>query len=99
MSGPLVASVTRFSAGIRSRPVANGGKCCGENYGNSQGLGLGASPFYTSASATDAVDGNALASFLPSEFLRMQVLVQWERGMRFFTTTLFMCHRYLSSHQ
>lgn len=35
-----------------------------ENYGNSQGLGLGASPFYTSASATDAVDGNALASFL-----------------------------------
>jgi outer membrane receptor protein involved in Fe transport len=35
-----------------------------ENYGNSQGLGMGASPFYTAASATDAVDGNALASFL-----------------------------------
>ena len=35
-----------------------------ENYGNSQGLGMGASPFFTSASATDATDGNALASFL-----------------------------------
>jgi len=35
-----------------------------ENYGNSQGLGLNASPFYTAASATDSVDGNALASFL-----------------------------------
>lgn len=35
-----------------------------ENYGNSQGLNMGASPFFTSASATDAKDGNALASFL-----------------------------------
>ena len=35
-----------------------------ENYGNSQGLGVNASPFYTSASATDSVDGNALASFM-----------------------------------
>jgi hypothetical protein len=33
------------------------------NYGNSQGLGLSASPFYTAASATDSVNGNALASF------------------------------------
>ena len=35
-----------------------------ENYGNSQGLGMGASPFYTAANASDAVNGNALASFL-----------------------------------
>jgi hypothetical protein len=35
-----------------------------ENYGNSQGLGLNATTFYTAASATDTVDGNALASFL-----------------------------------
>ena len=34
------------------------------NYGNSQGLGIGASPFYTASSATDATTGNALASFL-----------------------------------
>lgn len=35
-----------------------------ENYGNSQGLNLGATPFYTAANASDTVDGNALASFL-----------------------------------
>lgn len=35
-----------------------------ENYGNSQGLNLSASPFYTAANASDSVDGNALASFL-----------------------------------
>lgn len=35
-----------------------------ENYGNSQGLSLSASPFYTSANASDSTDGNALASFL-----------------------------------
>jgi Carboxypeptidase regulatory-like domain len=35
-----------------------------ENYGNSQGLSMSATPFYTSANATDAADGNALASFL-----------------------------------
>ncbi len=35
-----------------------------ENYGNSQGLGLNASPFYTAANASDTKNGNALASFL-----------------------------------
>lgn len=35
-----------------------------ENYSNSQGLGINASPFYTASSATDATTGNALASFL-----------------------------------
>jgi hypothetical protein len=33
-------------------------------YGNSQGLGLNASPFFTASSATDSSTGNALASFL-----------------------------------
>jgi hypothetical protein len=35
-----------------------------ENYGNSQGLGVNATPFYTASSATDSTTGNALASFL-----------------------------------
>lgn len=35
-----------------------------ENYGNSQGLTMGASPYYTAANASDSKDGNALASFL-----------------------------------
>lgn len=35
-----------------------------ESYGNSQGLGINATPFYTAASATDSAHGNALASFL-----------------------------------
>ncbi len=35
-----------------------------ENYNNSQGLGVNASPFYTASSPTDATTGNALASFL-----------------------------------
>jgi hypothetical protein len=35
-----------------------------ESYGNSQGLGINATPFYTAASATDTAHGNALASFL-----------------------------------
>lgn len=34
------------------------------NYGNNQGLGINASPFYTASSPTDATTGNALASFL-----------------------------------
>ena len=35
-----------------------------ENYGNSQGVSINATPFYTAASAVDSADGNALASFL-----------------------------------
>jgi hypothetical protein len=35
-----------------------------ESYGNSQGLNLSASPFYTASSPTDSTTGNALASFL-----------------------------------
>ena len=35
-----------------------------EGYGNSQGLGLNATPFFTASSATDNVNGNALASFI-----------------------------------
>jgi len=35
-----------------------------ESYGNSQGLGINASPFYTAASSSDSQHGNALASFL-----------------------------------
>ncbi len=35
-----------------------------ESYGNSQGIGLNATPFYTSSSAIDKVHGNALASFM-----------------------------------
>ena len=34
------------------------------NYGNSQGLGINASPFFTASSPTDNTTGNALASFL-----------------------------------
>jgi outer membrane receptor protein involved in Fe transport len=35
-----------------------------ESYGNSQGLNISASPFFTASSATDSTTGNALASFL-----------------------------------
>ncbi len=35
-----------------------------ENYHNSQGLGINASPFFTASSPSDATTGNALASFL-----------------------------------
>lgn len=35
-----------------------------ESYGNSQGIGLNATPFYTSSSAVDKIHGNALASFM-----------------------------------
>ena len=35
-----------------------------ESYGNSQGLGFSASPFFTAVDATDSKNGNALASFL-----------------------------------
>jgi hypothetical protein len=35
-----------------------------ESYGNSQGIGLSATPFYTSSSPTDSAHGNGLTSFL-----------------------------------
>ncbi len=60
VSGSLTKILGRHTikSGIQWRQVL------WENYGNSQGLGMGASPFFTAANATDATDGNALASFL-----------------------------------
>ena len=57
-------SVTRVLGRHTLKAGANWRQVLWESYGNSQGLGVNASPFYTAASASDAVDGNALASFL-----------------------------------
>jgi hypothetical protein len=60
ISGSLTKIVGRHTikSGVQWRQVL------WENYGNSQGLGLNASPFFTAANASDTKNGNALASFL-----------------------------------
>lgn len=57
-------SVTRVLGRHTIKAGGNWRQVLWESYGNSQGLGLNASPFYTAASATDSANGNALASFL-----------------------------------
>jgi hypothetical protein len=57
-------SVTKILGSHTIKAGAQWRQVLWENYGNSQGLGVNATPFYTAASATDTVDGNALASFL-----------------------------------
>lgn len=57
-------SVTRILGRHTIKAGGNWRQVLWESYGNSQGLGVNASPFYTAASATDSVHGNALASFL-----------------------------------
>lgn len=60
ISGSLTKIIGRHTikSGVQWRQIL------WENYGNSQGLGLNASPFFTAASASDTTNGNALASFL-----------------------------------
>jgi hypothetical protein len=57
-------SVTKILGKHTIKAGGNWRQVLWENYGNSQGLGIGASPFYTASSPTDATTGNALASFL-----------------------------------
>jgi len=57
-------SVTKMLGRHTIKAGANWRQVLWESYGNSQGLGINATPFYTAASATDSINGNALASFL-----------------------------------
>jgi hypothetical protein len=57
-------SVTKILGKHSIKAGANWRQVLWENYGNNQGLGINASPFYTASSPTDATTGNALASFL-----------------------------------
>jgi hypothetical protein len=57
-------SVTRILGRHTVKAGGNWRQVLWESYGNSQGLVINATPFYTAASATDSSDGNALASFL-----------------------------------
>ena len=57
-------SLTRIVGRHSLKAGGNWRQVLWESYGNSQGLGINASPLYTAASATDTKDGNALASFL-----------------------------------
>ena len=57
-------SVTRILGRHTIKAGANWRQVLWESYGNSQGLGINATPSYTAASATDSIHGNALASFL-----------------------------------
>jgi hypothetical protein len=58
------ASTTRVVGRHTIRIGGNWRQLLWESYGNSQGVGINATPFYTSSSAFDKVHGNALASFL-----------------------------------
>ena len=60
----VTGSVTKIIGKHTLKAGGNWRQVLWENYGNSQGLGVNASPFYTASSATDATTGNALASFL-----------------------------------
>ena len=57
-------SVTRILGRHTVKAGGNWRQVLWESYGNSQGLGINATPFYTAANATDSAHGNALASFL-----------------------------------
>lgn len=57
-------SVTKILGKHTIKAGANWRQVLWESYGNSQGLGINATPYYTAASATDSIHGNALASFL-----------------------------------
>jgi hypothetical protein len=57
-------SLTRILGRHTVKAGGNWRQVLWENYGNSQGLVINATPFYTAASATDSIHGNALASFL-----------------------------------
>ena len=57
-------SVTRILGRHTIKAGGNWRQVLWESYGNSQGLGVNASPYFTAASATDSAHGNALASFL-----------------------------------
>ena len=57
-------SVTKILSKHTIKAGGNWRQVLWENYGNSQGLGINASPFYTASSPTDSTTGNALASFL-----------------------------------
>jgi hypothetical protein len=57
-------SLTRIMGKHTIKTGGNWRQVLWESYGNSQGLKLSASPFYTASSPTDATTGNALASFL-----------------------------------
>lgn len=57
-------TVTRMLGRHTLKTGGNWRQVLWESYGNSQGLGINASPFFTAASASDSVHGNALASFL-----------------------------------
>ncbi|MGA7339255.1 MAG: carboxypeptidase-like regulatory domain-containing protein [Terracidiphilus sp.] len=57
-------SVTKILGKHSIKAGGNWRQVLWENYSNSQGLGINASPFFTASSPTDATTGNALASFL-----------------------------------
>ena len=57
-------SLTRILGRHTIKTGGNWRQVLWESYGNSQGLGINSTPFYTAASATDTAHGNALASFL-----------------------------------
>jgi len=60
----VTGSVTKILGKHSVKAGGNWRQVLWESYGNSQGLGINASPFFTAASATDVQHGNALASFL-----------------------------------
>jgi len=60
----ITGSVTKILGKHTIKTGAQWSQVLWENYGNSQGLGLNATTFYTAANAADTVDGNGLASFL-----------------------------------
>ena len=60
----IYGSVTKILGRHTIKTGGNWRQLLWESYGNSQGMGLAATPFYTASSPTDTSSGNALASFL-----------------------------------
>jgi hypothetical protein len=60
----ISGSVTKVLGRHTIKAGGNWRQLLWESYGNSQGINLNATPYYTAASATDSSHGNALASFL-----------------------------------
>ena len=60
----MTGSVTKILGKHTIKAGGNWRQVLWENYHNSQGLGINASPFFTASSPSDATTGNALASFL-----------------------------------
>lgn len=60
----ISGSVTKILGKHTIKAGGNWRQVLWENYGNSQGLGIGATPFFTASTPTDATTGNALAAFL-----------------------------------